>query len=66
MKDGVGVARNELLKEILRDYRYVEHMGMGVHNRIIASMKAHNGTKPDLVEEESRFIVRLWKGPRRP
>ncbi|GIV84227.1 MAG: transcriptional regulator [Candidatus Roseilinea sp.] len=62
MKLGVvRVARNELLKEILRDYGYVEHFGMGVRNRIIESMRAHNGTEPDLIEEEDRFVVRLWK-----
>lgn len=62
MRQGVvRVARNELLKEILRDYGYVEHYGMGVRNRIIESMRAHNGTEPDLIEEEDRFIVRLWK-----
>lgn len=61
MKEGLRAARNELLKEILRDYGYVEHLGMGVRNRIIPSMRAHNGTEPDLVEEEYRFIVRLWK-----
>ena len=61
MKEGLRAARNELLKEILRDYGYVEHLGMGVRNRIIRSMRAHNGTETDLIEEESRFIVRLWK-----
>lgn len=61
MKEGLRAARNELLKEILRDYGYVEHLGMGVRNRIIESMRAHNGTEPDLIEEEHRFIVRLWK-----
>ncbi|MGH8488187.1 MAG: ATP-binding protein [Gammaproteobacteria bacterium] len=61
MKDGLRAARNELLKEILRDYGYVEHLGMGVRNRIIQSMRAHNGTEPDLVEDGERFIVRLWK-----
>lgn len=64
MKEGLRAARNELLKEILRDYGYVEHLGMGVRNRIIGSMRAHNGTEPDLIEEEYRFIVRLWKEPR--
>ena len=63
MSEGLRAARNELLKEILRDYGYVEHLGMGVRNRIIGSMRRHNGTKPDLIEEESRFIVRLWKKP---
>jgi ATP-dependent DNA helicase RecG len=42
----------------------VEHLGMGVRNRIIESMRAHNGTEPDLIEEENRFIVRLWKAPK--
>jgi ATP-dependent DNA helicase RecG len=62
MKEGVvRVARNELLKEILRDYGYIEHYGMGVRNRIIQAMRAHNRTDPDLIEEEDRFVVRLWK-----
>jgi ATP-dependent DNA helicase RecG len=65
MKEGLRAARNELLKEILRDYGYIEHLGMGVRNRIIESMRVHNGTEPDLIEEENRFIVRLWK-ERRP
>ena len=65
MKEGVvRVARNELLKEILRDYRYIEHYGMGVRNRIIDSIRRHNGTEPDLVEGDDRFMVRLWKAPR--
>lgn len=64
MKQGYRAARNELIKEILRDYGYVEHRGMGVRNRIIAGMREHNGTEPDLIEENSRFIVRLWKEKR--
>jgi ATP-dependent DNA helicase RecG len=67
MKLGVvRVARNELLKEILRDYGYVEHYGMGVRNRIIEPMRAHNGTEPELIEEEDRFVVCLWKEQRQP
>ena len=54
-------ARNELIKEVLRDYGYVEHLGMGVRKRLIGSMRAHNGTTPDLIEDDSRFTVRLWK-----
>ncbi len=64
MREGVvRVARNELLKEILRDYRYIEHQGMGVRNRIIEPMRRHNGTEPDLEEDDDRFVVRLWEGP---
>ena len=62
MREGVvRVARNELLKEILRDYRYIEHRGMGVRHRIIESMREHSGREPDLIEQDDRFIVRLWK-----
>ena len=65
MREGVvRMARNQLLKEILRDYGYIEHAGMGVRTRIVESMRDHNGTEPDLVEEDDRFIVRLWKAPR--
>ena len=34
---------------------------MGVRNKIIPGMRAHNGTDPGLLEEEHRFTVRLWK-----
>ena len=61
MRQGYRAARNELLKEILRDYGYVEHRGMGVRRKIVQGMLEHNGTEPDLIEEEDRFIVKLWK-----
>ena len=34
---------------------------MGVRNKIIPGMRAHNGTEPDLIAEDHRFTVRLWK-----
>ena len=62
MKEGVvRVARNALLKEILRDYGYIEHFGMGVRNRIIASVRQHNGSEPELLDQDDRFVVRIWK-----
>ena len=64
MRAGYRASRNELIKEVLRDYRYVEATGLGVPRKIIAGMRQHNGTEPDLVEEETRFILRLWKEPR--
>lgn len=63
MRAGYRASRNELVKEVLRDYRYVEATGLGVPRKIIAGMRAHNGTEPDLIEEEDRFTVRLWKAP---
>ncbi|PKQ02579.1 MAG: ATP-dependent DNA helicase RecG, partial [Alphaproteobacteria bacterium HGW-Alphaproteobacteria-11] len=64
MRLGYRATRNELIKEVLRDYRYIEASGLGVPRKIIRGMKEHNGTEPDLIEEESRFTVRLWKEPR--
>ena len=61
MRIGCRSARNELLKDVMRDYGYLEHMGMGVPRKIIRGMREHNGTEPDLIEEEERFTVRLWK-----
>ena len=61
MKLGARYARNQLLVNVMRDYGYVDARGMGVRNKIIPGMKAHNGTEPDLIDEEYRFTLRLWK-----
>lgn len=61
MRAGYRATRNELVKEVLRDYRYVEATGLGVPRKIVRGMHEHNGTEPDLVEEDDRFTVRLWK-----
>ena len=59
MLSGCRAARNQLLKDFMRDYGYLEHMGMGIPRKIVKSMQAHNGTLPELIEDEERFIVRL-------
>ena len=64
MRAGYRASRNELIKEVLRDYRYIEATGLGVPRRIIQGMRAHNGTEPDLIEEDDRFVVRLWQDAR--
>ena len=60
MKSGMRYARNQTLVNVMRDYGYVDARGMGIRNRS-SRMRAHNGTEPDLIEEEYRFTVRLWK-----
>ena len=62
MRAGTRAARNQLLKDVMRDYGYLEHMGMGVPRKIVRGMREHNETDPDLVEEGERFIVRLFAG----
>ena len=59
MRTGIRVTRNQLLKEVMRDYRYLEHMGMGIPRKIIKGMMDHNGTDPELVAQAERFTVRL-------
>ena len=61
MKAGCRATRNELIKEILRDYHYIEATGLGVPRKIIAGMLKHNNTEPDLIEEEYSFEIRLCK-----
>ncbi len=61
MRTGCRASRNQLLKDVMRDYGYLEHMGLGVPRKIIKCMREHNGTDPDLVEEGESFTVRLWK-----
>lgn len=62
MRVGSRATRNELIKETLRDYRFVDARGLGVVKKIIGGMRAFNATEPELVEEESRFVVRLTRG----
>lgn len=56
---GCRASRNEIIKETLRDYRFIDARGLGIPRKIIAGMREFNGTAPDLLEEEQRFIVRL-------
>ena len=62
MRTGCRSARNQLIRDVMRDYGFLEHMGMGVPRKIIQGMKEHNGTDPELLEEDERFVVRLQAG----
>jgi len=57
---GVRALRNQMIKDVMRDYKYLEHMGMGVPRKIIDGMKKHNDSDPDLIEQDERFLVRLF------
>ena len=65
MRAGARYARNQTLVNIMRDYGYADARGMGVRNKIIPGMRDHNGTEPDLIDDENRFTVRLWREPKR-
>lgn len=59
MLTGCRAARNQLIKDVMRDYHYLEHSGMGVPNKIVKCMKEHNNTEPVLIEDGERFTMRL-------
>jgi ATP-dependent DNA helicase RecG len=62
MLTGCRAARNQLLKDVMRDYGYLEHMGMGIPRKVVRGMKDHNNTDPVLIEGEENFTVRLLAG----
>lgn len=64
MRSGYRATRNELIKEVLRDYRYVDARGLGVPRKIIRLMREVNGTEPELAEEDDRFVIRMLRGAR--
>ena len=61
MLTGCRAARNQLIKDVMRDYRYLEHSGMGVPRKIVKCMKEHNGTEPELIEDGELFTIRLFR-----
>jgi len=61
MKQGLRIPRNPILIQTLKDYGYVEYMGMGVRNKIIAGMKKHNGTEPVFIADDFQVTVGLLK-----
>ena len=61
MLTGCRAARNQLIKDVMRDYRYLEHSGMGVPRKIVKFMNEHNGTDPVLIEDGERFTIRLLR-----
>ena len=63
MRTGCRATRNQLLKDVMRDYGYLEHIDLGIPFKIIRGMREHNGTEPDLVARESDFVLRLWRSP---
>lgn len=64
MKAGCRAARNQLIKDTMRDYGYMEHMGMGIPRKIVRGMKEHNGTEPVLRAEEEQFTLILLRSRR--
>lgn len=63
MLAGTRAARNELLKDVMRDYGYLEHMGLGVPRKIVRGMQEFNGSEPEFVVGEESLTVVLRREP---
>ncbi len=63
MLAGTRAARNELLKDVMRDYGYLEHMGLGVPLKIVPGMQEFNGSEPEFVVEDESLTVVLRREP---
>nr|VFK52566.1 MAG: Putative ATP-dependent DNA helicase recG C-terminal [Candidatus Kentron sp. TUN]VFK53055.1 MAG: Putative ATP-dependent DNA helicase recG C-terminal [Candidatus Kentron sp. TUN] len=63
MRTGCRAARNQLLKDVMRDYGYMEHMGMGIPRKIIKLMEEQVGTTPELIVGEESFSLVLTRRP---
>jgi ATP-dependent DNA helicase RecG len=63
MLAGTRAARNELLKDVMRDYGYLEHMGLGVPRKIVRGMQEFNGSEPEFVLGEESLTVVLRREP---
>ena len=62
-KEGLRVPRNPNIVNILRDYDFMEHRGMGIRRKVIPLTRAHNGTDPEFDATEDYFKVTLRKEP---
>ncbi|MGH4018729.1 MAG: ATP-binding protein [Pseudonocardiaceae bacterium] len=63
MLAGTRAARNEMLKDVMRDYGYLEHMGLGVPRKIVRGMQEFNGSEPEFVVGEESLTVVLRRLP---
>ncbi|MGH3904215.1 MAG: ATP-binding protein [Pseudonocardiaceae bacterium] len=63
MLAGTRAARNELLKDVMRDYGYLEHMGLGVPRKIVRGMQEFNGSEPEFIVGEESLTVVLRRLP---
>ena len=56
MRAGYRATRNELVKEVLRDYRYVEATGLGVPRKIVRGMHEHYPEEKQLPKFDGNLL----------
>jgi len=62
IKYGCRAARNELIRDILRDYGYIEARGMGIPYKVLAVLRRLEYPEPEFIEDRDgqHFIVKLF------
>lgn len=60
LRTGARSASNQLLKDVVRDYVYVEHMAMSISRKIIVGLKAHSGSEPEFIDQDEQQILKLY------
>lgn len=53
-----------LIVDVLRNYGYADARGMGVRNKIIPLLKAHNNTEPSFIATEDHLRLIMRRGDR--
>ena len=61
MLAGRRYARNNILMEIMRDYGYVDHRGMGIRSKVLPLLKAHKHPEPTFEANEDHLKTTLYR-----
>lgn len=64
IRAGCRAPRNHLLGCAMSDYGYMGGAERGVPRKIMQAMREHNGSEPELVEEDDHLVVRLFAAGR--
>ena len=58
---GRRYARNNILMEIMRDYEYVDHRGMGIRSKVLPLLKAYKHPEPSFEANEDHLKTTLYR-----
>jgi len=61
IKNGASYARNPVLMKFIENYGYVEHLGLGIPEKIIKPMLDRGCPEPEFIDNGYEFIVILRK-----
>ena len=58
---GRRYARNNILMEIMRDYGYIDHRGMGIRSKVLPLLKTHKHPEPSFEANEDYLKTTLYR-----